>query len=61
MIITDTNPLQLCDNFSHLVVCRFWLGFVEAAFYPSSVYYLSRWYTRKEIGLRIALYVGVVA
>ncbi|KAL1727855.1 major facilitator superfamily domain-containing protein, partial [Schizophyllum commune] len=46
---------SLCDNFSHLVVCRFWLGFVEAAFYPSSVYYLSRWYTRKEIGLRIAL------
>ncbi|TRM64282.1 MFS general substrate transporter [Schizophyllum amplum] len=45
---------SLCDSFSHLVVCRFWLGFVEAAFYPSAVYYLSRWYTRKEIGLRIA-------
>ncbi|TRM64279.1 MFS general substrate transporter [Schizophyllum amplum] len=44
----------LCNQFSHLVVCRFWLGFVEAALYPSAVYYLSRWYTRKEIGLRIA-------
>ncbi|KAE9404474.1 MFS general substrate transporter [Gymnopus androsaceus JB14] len=45
---------SLCSNFSHLVVCRFFLGFVEAAFYPSAVYYLSRWYTRKEIGFRIA-------
>ncbi|KAL1740730.1 MFS general substrate transporter, partial [Schizophyllum fasciatum] len=45
---------SLCRDFSHLVVCRFWLGFVEAAFYPSTVYYLSRWYTRKELGLRIA-------
>ncbi|KAK0231196.1 MFS general substrate transporter [Armillaria fumosa] len=45
---------SLCHDFSHLVVCRFFLGFVEAAFYPASVYYLSRWYTRKEIGLRIA-------
>ncbi|TFK97124.1 MFS general substrate transporter [Pterulicium gracile] len=44
----------LCQNFSHMVVCRFWLGFVEAAFYPGAVYYLSRWYTRKEVGLRIA-------
>ncbi|KAG7445923.1 MFS general substrate transporter [Guyanagaster necrorhizus] len=45
---------SLCHDFSHLVVCRFFLGFVEAAFYPASVYYLSRWYTRKEIGFRIA-------
>ncbi|KAF9036038.1 MFS general substrate transporter [Hymenopellis radicata] len=44
----------LCHDFPHLVVCRFFLGFIEAAFYPASVYYLSRWYTRKEIGLRIA-------
>ncbi|KIK65646.1 hypothetical protein GYMLUDRAFT_39145 [Collybiopsis luxurians FD-317 M1] len=44
----------LCTKFSHLVVCRFCLGFVEAAFYPCAVYYLSRWYTRREVGLRIA-------
>ncbi|KAF9076573.1 MFS general substrate transporter [Rhodocollybia butyracea] len=46
---------SLCQDFSHLVVCRFFLGFVEAAFYPCAVYYLSRWYTRKELGFRIAL------
>ncbi|KAF8066034.1 MFS general substrate transporter [Lyophyllum atratum] len=44
----------LCNNFRQLIVCRFFMGFVEAAFYPSCLYYLSRWYTRKEIGLRIA-------
>ncbi|THV05376.1 MFS general substrate transporter [Dendrothele bispora CBS 962.96] len=45
----------LCNNFSHLVVCRFFLGFIEAAFYPCAVYYLSRWYTRRELGFRIAM------
>ncbi|EIM85213.1 MFS general substrate transporter [Stereum hirsutum FP-91666 SS1] len=43
-----------CHTFSSIAVCRFFLGFVEAAFYPASVYYLSRWYTRKEVGFRIA-------
>lgn len=28
----------------------------EAALYPGAIYYLSRWYTRKEVGFRIALY-----
>jgi hypothetical protein len=28
----------------------------EAAFYPGAIYYLSRWYTRKEVGFRIAVY-----
>jgi len=27
----------------------------EAAFYPGAIYYLSRWYTRKEVGFRIAV------
>ncbi|KAJ7584618.1 MFS general substrate transporter [Mycena floridula] len=49
-----SSMTSLCNTFSRLVVCRFFLGFVEAAFYPASVYYLSRWYTSKEIGLRIA-------
>jgi len=45
---------SLCHTFAHMVVCRFFLGFVEAAFYPGSVYYLSRWYTRREVGFRVA-------
>lgn len=75
---TSSIARQLCQNFSHIVVCRFFLGFVgkrvlslrqrgltgiaEAAFYPGAIYYLSRWYTSKEVGFRIAMYgFGCVA
>ncbi|KAJ8067353.1 hypothetical protein OCU04_004706 [Sclerotinia nivalis] len=42
-------------NFIGLLLCRFFLGFVEAAYFPGCLYYLSCWYTRKELGLRTAL------
>lgn len=35
------------------------LGFVEAAYFPGCLFYLSAWYTRKELGFRTAiLYSG---
>ena len=38
---------------------RFFLGFVEAAYFPGCLFYLSAWYTRKELGFRTAvLYSG---
>jgi len=36
-------------------MCRFFLGAVEAAFFPGCIYYLSRWYTRKEMYLRVTI------
>lgn len=36
---------------------RFFLGFVEAPFFPGAVYYLSCWYTKREIGVRMALLI----
>jgi MFS family permease len=48
-----------CESFGGLVACRFFLGFVEAAYFPGCLYYLSCWYTRKELGFRTAiLYSG---
>ncbi|KAF2744103.1 pantothenate transporter liz1 [Sporormia fimetaria CBS 119925] len=48
-----------CQNFGGLVACRFFLGFVEAAYFPGCLFYLSSWYTRKELGFRTAiLYSG---
>ncbi|KAI0016543.1 major facilitator superfamily domain-containing protein [Xylariomycetidae sp. FL0641] len=44
-----------CKNFGGLIAVRFFLGFVEAAYFPGCLYYLSCWYTRKELGLRTAL------
>ncbi|OCB88656.1 MFS general substrate transporter [Sanghuangporus baumii] len=34
-------------SYAGIVMCRFCLGIPEAAFYPGTVYLLSRWYTRK--------------
>ncbi|RAK79349.1 MFS general substrate transporter [Aspergillus fijiensis CBS 313.89] len=42
-------------NFTGLLLCRFFLGFVEAAYFPGCLYLLSAWYTRKELGKRTAL------
>ncbi|KAH8728079.1 pantothenate transporter liz1 [Phaeosphaeriaceae sp. PMI808] len=48
-----------CQNFGGLLACRFFLGIVEAAFFPGALFYLSAWYTRKELGFRTAvLYSG---
>ncbi|KAL8911690.1 MAG: hypothetical protein Q9171_003180 [Xanthocarpia ochracea] len=47
------------ENFGGLVAIRFFLGFVEAAYFPGCLFLLSLWYTRKELGLRTAiLYSG---
>ncbi|KAI5477675.1 MFS general substrate transporter [Pseudohyphozyma bogoriensis] len=42
-------------NFTQALLCRFFLGFVEAAFFPGALFILSKWYTKKEYGLRSAL------
>ncbi|KAJ0130600.1 hypothetical protein HZ326_26302 [Fusarium oxysporum f. sp. albedinis] len=40
-----------------LLIVRFILGIVEAPFFPGAIYYLSTWYTKKELGIRMALLV----
>ncbi|KAK6864821.1 transporter [Apiospora arundinis] len=40
-----------------LLTVRFFLGLVEAPFFPGAIYYLSCWYTKKELGVRMALLV----
>lgn len=47
------------QSFGGLIAVRFCLGFVEAAYFPGCLFYLSAWYTRKELGFRTAiLYSG---
>lgn len=47
------------QSFGGLVAVRFCLGFIEAAYFPGCLFYLSAWYTRKELGFRTAiLYSG---
>ena len=46
-------------SFGGLIAIRFFLGFVEAAYFPGCLFFLSSWYTRKELGFRTAiLYSG---
>ncbi|VUC25970.1 unnamed protein product [Clonostachys rosea] len=42
-------------NAAGLYACRFFLGFVEAAFYPGALFLISSWYRRSEMGLRSAI------
>jgi MFS family permease len=37
------------------LLTRFFLGFVEAAFFPGALFLISKWYKRSEIGQRTAL------
>ena len=42
-------------TYGGLIAIRFFLGFVEAAYFPGCLFFLSSWYTRKELGFRTAL------
>ncbi|KAL5113494.1 hypothetical protein ACEQ8H_008630 [Pleosporales sp. CAS-2024a] len=44
-----------------LLAVRFCLGLIEAPFFPGAIYLLSCWYTKRELGVRMALLVsGIV-
>ncbi|KAK4494376.1 hypothetical protein PRZ48_014674 [Zasmidium cellare] len=46
-------------NYGQLLAVRAILGMVEAVFFPGAIYYLSAWYTKKELGKRFAgLYIA---
>lgn len=42
-------------SYGELIAVRFLLGFVEAAYFPGCLFFLSSWYTRKELGFRTAI------
>jgi len=52
IISAATGAVQ---NFGGLVACRFFLGFVESVYFPGCLFYLSSWYSRKELSIRTAL------
>ncbi|KAI6142739.1 major facilitator superfamily domain-containing protein, partial [Pisolithus tinctorius] len=45
----------ITKDYGSILACRVFLGVPDAGFYPGCSYLLSRWYTRKELGLRLAL------
>ncbi|KZT52150.1 MFS general substrate transporter [Calocera cornea HHB12733] len=49
------------QSYKGLLVVRFFLGVVEAGFFPGAIFLLSSWYTRKELAKRVCvLYTGSI-
>ncbi|KAH0590875.1 hypothetical protein H2248_000992 [Termitomyces sp. 'cryptogamus'] len=46
----------IIHNYGGLVTVRVLLGLFEAGMYPGIVYYISSWYKRSEMGIRIAVF-----
>ncbi|KAL0951359.1 hypothetical protein HGRIS_008063 [Hohenbuehelia grisea] len=46
----------MAHNYGDLLGLRFLLGLTEAGLYPGIVFYISSWYTRKELGSKIAMF-----
>ena len=49
------------NNFGSLVACRLLLGLFEAGFFPGVVLYLSMFYGRRSLALRIAYFYSTAA
>ncbi|KAB8232009.1 major facilitator superfamily domain-containing protein [Aspergillus alliaceus] len=47
------------NNLTELIVCRCLLGIFEAAFGAGAPYFLSLFYQRKELGLRVSMLLGM--
>ncbi|KIJ62236.1 hypothetical protein HYDPIDRAFT_114712 [Hydnomerulius pinastri MD-312] len=45
----------VATNYTGALLCRFFIGFVEAAFFPGALFLISRWYKRDEVGLRTSI------
>lgn len=43
-------------NYGGIVACRFILGLVEAPFFAGVLFYLSKWYTKSELNLRMSIF-----
>lgn len=44
------------STYGGIVACRFILGVVEAPFFAGVLFYLSKWYTKSELSLRMAIF-----
>lgn len=43
-------------NAGDIIACRFILGLVEAPFFAGVLFYLSKWYTKSELNLRMSIF-----
>ncbi|KAL4069104.1 MFS general substrate transporter [Scleroderma citrinum] len=48
----------VATSFRTALLSRFFLGFVEATYYPGAAFILSRWYRPYELGLRMVYFIS---
>ncbi|KAE8155276.1 major facilitator superfamily domain-containing protein, partial [Aspergillus avenaceus] len=53
LVSTLTSQVK---SYGGIVACRFILGLVEAPFFAGVLFYLSKWYTKKELALRMSIF-----
>ncbi|KAK2464336.1 hypothetical protein APHAL10511_003793 [Amanita phalloides] len=53
---TVMTLMCLCRTFKDLLVARIFLGLTESGFFPGVTFYLSLWYRRQDVALRIAIF-----
>lgn len=53
LVSTLTSQVK---GYGGMVACRFLLGFVEAPFFAGVLFYLSKWYTKKELAFRMSIF-----
>ena len=53
--------MGLVQNYGGLMTARFFLGVAEAGLFPGINYLLSCWYTRSELGIRVAIFFSAAA
>ncbi|KAF8586047.1 MFS general substrate transporter [Ramaria rubella] len=49
----------LVHDFGGLITVRWFLGMLEAGFYPGVAYFFSCWYKRSEFGFRLAMFASM--
>ncbi|KAH8899047.1 MFS general substrate transporter [Thozetella sp. PMI_491] len=47
-------------NFHAILVCRFFLGFIEAGFMPGVMFLMSCWYKKEELGKRFSIFFSAL-
>ncbi|KAJ5609257.1 hypothetical protein N7528_009824 [Penicillium herquei] len=53
LVSTLTSQVK---GYGGMAACRFILGLVEAPFFAGVLFYLSKWYTKKELAFRMSLF-----
>jgi MFS family permease len=61
LLIQISTSTATDDVVGQLITIRLLIGVFEAGFYPTAIFYLSTFYTRFDLAVRIALFYGQYA